>query len=59
MPDGATTNGGRVLNVTALGSDIPTAISKAYAAVQRIHFESAHWRTDIGKKALARIGIGS
>ncbi len=58
-PDGPTSNGGRVLNVTALGSDIPTAIDKAYEAVRRIHFENAHWRTDIGKKALARIGKGS
>ena len=53
---GLVTNGGRVLNVTAMGSDIPAAIDKAYQAVDRIHFDSAHWRTDIGKKALAHLG---
>jgi phosphoribosylamine--glycine ligase len=46
------TAGGRVLGVTALGEDIPRAIQKAYRAVERIHWESAYYRTDIGKKAL-------
>ena len=50
------TNGGRVLNVTATGSDVPAAIERAYAAVRRIHFENAHYRTDIGMKALKRLG---
>ncbi|MBX7255776.1 MAG: phosphoribosylamine--glycine ligase [Candidatus Hydrogenedentes bacterium] len=54
---GVTTNGGRVLNITAVGSGIPAAIGKAYEAVKRIQFENAHWRTDIGKKALKRLGI--
>ncbi len=49
------TAGGRVLGVTALGTDIPQAIENAYAAVNKIHFEGAHFRTDIGKKALKRI----
>ena len=49
------TNGGRVLNVTARAEDIPAAIAKAYAAVGKIHFENAHHRTDIGRKALARL----
>ncbi len=49
------TNGGRVLNVTAKGPDIPNAIETAYAAVHRIHFENAHYRNDIGKKALKHI----
>lgn len=48
------TNGGRVLNVTARGADLPEAIKRAYAAVSRIHFEAAHFRTDIGQKALRR-----
>lgn len=48
------TNGGRVLNVTAFGSDIASTIEKAYGAVRRIHFDGAHFRTDIGAKALAR-----
>jgi len=53
-PDGLVTNGGRVLNVTAFGSDIASTIEKAYGAVYRIHFDGAHFRTDIGAKALAR-----
>jgi len=49
------TGGGRVLNVTALGRDIAGTIDKAYEAVGRISFEGAHFRTDIGRKALARL----
>ncbi len=49
------TNGGRVLNVTALGNTIPDAIARAYDGADRISFEKAHYRTDIGKKALARL----
>ncbi len=45
------TNGGRVLGVTALDKDIPSAIEKAYKAVSVINFEGAHYRKDIGKKA--------
>lgn len=47
------TNGGRVLGVTALGSDMCSARQAAYAAVERIAFEGAQWRTDIGSKAMA------
>lgn len=46
------TDGGRVLGVTAVGRDIPEAIEKAYQGVQPITFTGAHYRTDIGKKAL-------
>lgn len=46
------TAGGRVLNVTAMASTLPQAIEKAYEAVSRIQFEGAHYRTDIGQKAL-------
>lgn len=49
------TDGGRVLGVTALGADIPAAIENAYKAVEKISFENAHYRTDIGKKALGRL----
>lgn len=44
------TAGGRVLGVTALGSDLKEALKKAYAAVEKITFEGAHYRTDIGNK---------
>lgn len=50
------TNGGRVLNVTAQDGDIASAIGKAYRAIDRIHFEGEHHRTDIGGKALRRLG---
>jgi len=47
------TNGGRVLGVTALGETIPAAKNRAYEAVSKIHFEGAHYRTDIADKAIA------
>jgi phosphoribosylamine--glycine ligase len=51
------TNGGRVLNVTATAPNIAAAIEKAYAAVGKIHFDNAHYRTDIGQKAIRRLGV--
>ena len=48
------TSGGRVLGVTAVGDNIADAKEKAYAAVDRIHFENAHYRTDIAWRALRR-----
>jgi phosphoribosylamine--glycine ligase len=45
------TNGGRVLGVTALGKDLKTAQAAAYAAVDEIYFEGAHFRRDIASKA--------
>lgn len=50
------TGGGRVLGVTALGADIPAAIAGAYAAVGQIRFEGMHFRRDIGRRALLRLG---
>ncbi len=53
--DGKTvTAGGRVLNVTALGSDIRDAIDRCYNAVNLIEFEGMHFRRDIGFRALKR-----
>jgi phosphoribosylamine--glycine ligase len=46
------TNGGRVLGVTAWAEDLRTARQNAYAAVEKIQFEGAHYRTDIAAKAL-------
>ncbi len=43
------TNGGRVLGVTAMGKDLDEALAKAYAAVEKIQFEGAHYRRDIGR----------
>ncbi|HKW93940.1 MAG TPA: phosphoribosylamine--glycine ligase [Methylomirabilota bacterium] len=50
------TAGGRVLGVQALGDDVASAIRTAYAAVERIRFDGAHYRRDIGHHALRRIG---
>lgn len=46
---GLETAGGRVLGVTATGHNLETAIRKAYAGVQRVHFDGMQFRTDIGK----------
>ncbi|MEK7059955.1 MAG: phosphoribosylglycinamide synthetase C domain-containing protein, partial [Patescibacteria group bacterium] len=46
------TAGGRVLNVTALGSSLDEALDKAYAAVELINFEGMHYRTDIGHRPI-------
>lgn len=51
------TSGGRVLGVTALGRDLKSAVAAAYAAVERIHFEGAHYRRDIAAKALALTAV--
>ncbi len=48
------TSGGRVLGVTALGSDLAGAKQRAYAAVAKIHFDNAFCRSDIGDKGLRR-----
>ena len=49
-----TTNGGRVLGITAVGKDLQTAISRAYRAVGEISWTKAYYRKDIGAKALNR-----
>ena len=46
------TSGGRVLGVTETATDLKTAIDKAYELVEKVHFENAYFRRDIGKKAL-------
>lgn len=53
--DKLVTAGGRVLGITALGTDLKDALKKSYAAVEKIHFENAHYRNDIGAKALKAI----
>ncbi|GAB6099623.1 phosphoribosylamine--glycine ligase [Halanaerocella petrolearia] len=47
------TAGGRVLGVTALGDSYKETIDKAYQGIEEIDFEEAHYRTDIGNKALS------
>ena len=47
------TAGGRVLGVTATGENLKAALGDAYKAVEKITFEKAHFRKDIGQKALS------
>jgi phosphoribosylamine--glycine ligase len=53
--DSIVTAGGRVLGVTATGSDISAAKKNAYEAVGRIHFRGMHYRKDIADRAIKRI----
>ena len=43
------TNGGRVLGITAIGSDLKEARAKAYEATGWVSFENKYMRTDIGR----------
>ncbi|MGN1123923.1 MAG: phosphoribosylamine--glycine ligase [Eubacterium sp.] len=47
------TSGGRVLGVTALGDTLEHALERSYDAVKHIEFDGAHYRNDIGKRALS------
>ena len=46
------TIGGRVLGVTSTADTLQEALDKAYKAVETISFDKAHYRKDIGKRAL-------
>ena len=46
------TSGGRVLGVTAWGTGLAEARQAAYEGMERIRFEGAQFRTDIGLKGL-------
>ena len=48
------TKGGRVLGVTAVGTDIGEAIAEAYRAVDQISWPGMQYRRDIGRRALVR-----
>jgi len=51
-----TTGGGRVLNVTGLGADVPAAARASAAACERIAFDGKTWRRDIAWRELQRAG---
>ena len=51
VDDRIVTSGGRVLDVTALGSDLKNAVENVYQAVEIITFDGAQYRTDIAAKA--------
>ena len=46
------TNGGRVLGVTTIGDTLKDAIDKGYKEINKITFEKAFYRHDIGARAL-------
>ncbi len=46
------TSGGRVLSVTAIGDTLKEALSHAYHGIEKISFEGAYYRKDIGQKGL-------
>jgi phosphoribosylamine--glycine ligase len=57
MKDGKlVSNGGRVLGVTAVDKDIRSAIARGYRAAEKISWEGAYYRRDIGRRALLRSG---
>jgi phosphoribosylamine--glycine ligase len=47
-------DGGRVLTITALGSDVAHARDRAYAAIDRIKWPEGFFRRDIGWRAIDR-----
>ena len=49
---GYLTAGGRVLGVTATGKNLAAAVKTAYAAAEKVSFEGAHMRHDIGASVL-------
>jgi phosphoribosylamine---glycine ligase len=49
---GLVTNGGRVLNVTALGENLEDARARAYAGCELISFPGMRYRRDVGQKAV-------
>ncbi len=46
------TNGGRVLGCTAVADTLPEAIREAYRIVDKVSFQNAYWRRDIGARAM-------
>jgi len=48
------TNGGRVLCVTALGTSVREAKSRAYDLAKKITWNNVYYRTDIGYRAIER-----
>lgn len=46
------TSGGRVLGAVAVGNTLSCAIENAYGLAEKINFENAYMRKDIGQKAL-------
>ncbi len=45
-------DGGRILCITGQGASLSEALCQAYAAVAQVQFAKAHYRSDIGSRAL-------
>ena len=59
VKDGAlVTGGGRVLGATVVADDLPAAVEAAYALADRVHFDNAYCRRDIGRRALRALEGG-
>jgi phosphoribosylamine--glycine ligase len=52
------TNGGRILNVSATGSTLGEARTRAYAAAERISFDGVRFRTDVALEAANGAPVG-
>ncbi|HUA54643.1 MAG TPA: phosphoribosylglycinamide synthetase C domain-containing protein, partial [Candidatus Sulfotelmatobacter sp.] len=52
--DQVVADGGRVLNITAVGASLSEARDRAYRAVDRIDWPDGFCRRDIGWRALGR-----
>jgi phosphoribosylamine--glycine ligase len=57
--DKVVTSGGRVLAVTATGKTIDEAAARAYTVAHQIHFDGAHYRSDIGHHARGKHAPGA
>ena len=53
--DGLVSSGGRILAVSALGDNLQQALQQAYAGVEQVQIPGAHFRRDIGHRAIASI----
>jgi phosphoribosylamine--glycine ligase len=52
--DRIVTGGGRVLAVTSTGTTLQESLERCYRTVRSTYFDGAHYRTDIGHRALRR-----
>ncbi len=58
LKDGKLVNaGGRVLGVVGKGDTLKDAIDTAYKMTEKVHFQNAYYRKDIGKRALQAGGV--
>lgn len=46
------TSGGRVIAISSMGKNIPDALAKSYASMDKLNFEGKNFRRDIGKDLL-------